>query len=55
MVDRPPKLDSDPIIELYKQFIDLDEIKVNLRLTHEERLQKLVRRLHEVQSENSNQ
>jgi hypothetical protein len=55
MVDKIKEFEPDPIIEYYKQFVDLDEIKENLRLTHEERLQKLIRRLREAPSDNSNQ
>jgi hypothetical protein len=55
MVDKIKELEPDPVIEHYKQFVDLDEIKKNLRQTHEERLQKLIRRLREGQSENTDQ
>jgi hypothetical protein len=51
MFDNLSLPEPDPVIEHYKQFVDLDEIKENLRLTHEERLQKLIRRLREAQSE----
>jgi hypothetical protein len=43
-------LEPDPVIEYYKQFVNMNEIKENFKLTHEERLQKLIRRLREGQS-----
>jgi hypothetical protein len=36
-------LDPDPVIELYKQDVDRTLLRENLKLTVEERLQKLMR------------
>jgi hypothetical protein len=55
MVEASAESDYDPVIEYYKQFVDTDEIKENLKLTHEERLEKLFRRLRETQSEDVSQ
>jgi hypothetical protein len=47
MTDR--KSQSDPAIEYYKQFVDRDKLRENLKLTVDERLQKLEQVAAEVQ------
>lgn len=44
--DLPP-ITSDPVIEWYKQFVDMDELRANLQLTPTQRMEKLMRKLAE--------
>ena len=39
----PLVLEPDPVIEAYKKHVDRTRLRENLKLTPEERLQKLVR------------
>lgn len=39
--DVPIDMSPDPVIEYYKQFVDLTLIRENLKKTHEERLMTL--------------
>lgn len=41
MTDVPPILETDPIIELYKRDVDISLIIENLRLSPQQRLEKL--------------
>ena len=43
--DLPVDMSPDPVIEYYKQFVDLTLIRENLRKTQEERLMTLQRTL----------
>ena len=40
-----PSLEPDPVIEFYKQSVDMAAIRENLRLTPEQRIQKLMEKL----------
>lgn len=40
---RPIALEPDPVIEAYKKHVDRTLLRENLKLTPDERLQKLVR------------
>ena len=42
MIDDLPPLSPDPIIEAYKRDVDLSLLRENLKLTVEQRLQKLI-------------
>ena len=42
MEDQNPKVDRDPLIEAFKQDLDLTLIHENLRLTVDERFQQLM-------------
>ncbi len=46
-IDDWPPLQPDPVIEYYKQFVDVNELGANLRLTPEERIEKLMRKIQE--------
>lgn len=37
-----PPLEPDPVIDAYKRDIDVSLIRENLRLTHQQRLEKMV-------------
>ncbi len=42
MDDREERITSDPVLEVYKRDIDQTLIRENLKLSHEERLLKLI-------------
>lgn len=41
MAEAPPELEADPIIELYKRDVDVSLLAENLRLSPQQRLEKL--------------
>lgn len=41
MIDNLPPLEPDPVIEVYKRDVDVSLLRVNLQLSHEQRLEKL--------------
>jgi hypothetical protein len=45
--DPPPPEDLDPITRYYWDRIDVEELRANLKLTLEQRIQKMMRRLRE--------
>jgi hypothetical protein len=43
MADAKPLIEPDPVIEAYKKDVDRTLIRENLKLTHEDRVRKLMK------------